>query len=187
MSNEQEKQSEPKSKPTKRRGRPRKNTAAKNVQEVNIVNISSDTSLRPYTKDEDRTLNGKISIEMKKGVGDVVEDVLNSPAVKPVTNLVKGLLWKEGQDCGCEKRKEKLNNLFRKKRTVRCLTEEHYSYLNAVLPMIKGQLEMKTMNELTRIHASVFNYHFQGACSTCSSRNKTIIEELKTLMEAYPK
>ena len=123
----------------------------------------------------------------KKGVGDVVEGVLNSEPVKPVTNLVKSLIWSEGQDCGCEERKEKLNNLFRKKKKVRCLTEEQYSYLNAVLPMIKGSLELPTMNELTRIHASVFNYHFQGACSTCSSRNRTIIEELKTLMEAYPK
>ena len=71
-----------------------------------------------------------------KGVGDVVEVVLNSAPIKPVTEAVKKLLWKDGEDCGCDERKEKLNKLFRRIKKPRCLSEDDYIAMKAILPKV---------------------------------------------------
>jgi hypothetical protein len=65
------------------------------------------------------------------GLGDAVESVLNSKAIKPITDTVKKMIWKDGEDCGCDERKEKLNkiSLFRFSK-VKCLTEQEYDILS---------------------------------------------------------
>ena len=120
-----------------------------------------------------------------KGVGDVVEDVLNSAPIKPVTEAVKKLLWKDGEDCGCDERKEKLNKLFRRIKKPRCLSEDDYIAMKAILPKVESYVDYGDMERIARAHASVFNYHFAGACSSCSSRNRTIINDMKLILKEY--
>jgi Fe-S cluster biogenesis protein NfuA len=131
--------------------------------------------------------NGKTTRKprKKKGVGDVVEDVLNSAPVKPVTEAVKKLIWKDGEDCGCEERKEKLNNIFKRVKKPRCLTESDYIAMKQILPKINSYVDYGDMERIARAHASVFNYHFSGTCSSCVSRNRGIINDMKTILKEY--
>jgi len=49
---------------------------------------------------------GKIQLKMKsKGLGDTVEKITKITGVKKVVEMIT-------DDCGCDKRKEKLNKLF---------------------------------------------------------------------------
>jgi hypothetical protein len=121
-----------------------------------------------------------------KGLGDKVEEVLNSKLVAPVTNAIKKAIWKDGEDCGCDERKEKLNKLsgsiFRK---ARCLTESQHKILAEELPKIKGSLEYDSLSKLAKVHAGVFNYQFEGPCSSCGAKNQRIIDQLRVLFETY--
>ena len=47
-----------------------------------------------------------------QGLGDDVAKMLNQPLVKPITEIVKKLFWKDPENCGCDARQEKLNELF---------------------------------------------------------------------------
>ncbi len=119
-------------------------------------------------------------------MGDVVEDVLNSAPVKPVTEAVKKLIWKDGEDCGCEERKERLNNIkFSRSKKPRCLTEYDYIAMKQILPKIGSYVEYGDMERIARAHASVFNYHFAGTCSSCGSRNRAIIDDMKKILKEY--
>ena len=119
-------------------------------------------------------------------MGDVVEDVLNSPVVKPVTEAVKKLIWKDGEDCGCEERKERLNNIkFSRSKKPRCLTEYDYIAMKQILPKIGSYVEYGDMERVARAHASVFNYHFTGTCSSCVSRNRAIVDDMKKILKEY--
>ena len=119
-----------------------------------------------------------------KGLGDKVEAVLNSEVLAPITKAIKEMIWKDGEDCGCEERKIKLNNLFKKSKP-RCINEEQHKYLAEWLPKTRSEIEFKQMYEFSKIHAGVFNYHFEGVCSSCASQNKRIIEDLRVVLAAY--
>lgn len=124
------------------------------------------------------------STSVNKGIGDIVEDVLNSKPVKPITNVVKAALFKDGKDCGCEERKQRLNNLFKKSKP-RCLNEAQYKQLKAILPKIKNSVDYGDMVVIANIHASVFNYKSEGPCGSCAARNRRIVHDLRVIMDEY--
>ena len=55
-----------------------------------------------------------------KGLGDVVEMFTEATGIKAVVEA----FTPEGVDCGCSKRKEKLNKLFPIKTKANCFTKE---------------------------------------------------------------
>ena len=72
-------------------------------------------------------------------LGDAIEKVTKATGVKKLVEYVtenaprvevnyRGeLIWKKGIDCGCDKRKEKLNKKSISLTTVRCFTEQQYN------------------------------------------------------------
>ncbi len=58
-----------------------------------------------------------------EGLGDTVEQILEA------TGVAKVAKWILGEDCGCEERKQKLNELWRYKKP-ECLTEDEYNFLD---------------------------------------------------------
>jgi hypothetical protein len=82
------------------------------------------------------------------GLGDTVESILKA------THIDKMAKWVLGEDCGCEERKQKLNELFRYKRPL-CLQEDEYKWLkdyfalnkNTVLPSEQATI-LKTYNRI---------------------------------------
>ena len=70
-------------------------------------------------KEWKRNLEKETSI----GLGDVVENITNATGIK---KLVK-TFTPDGKDCGCDKRKEKLNKIRFNHRPVRCFTELQFN------------------------------------------------------------
>ena len=53
-----------------------------------------------------------------QGLGDTIEKVATVTGVKKLIEI-----FVDGQDCGCDERKQKLNVLFAYRLKARCLTE----------------------------------------------------------------
>ena len=65
-----------------------------------------------------------------KGVGDTLEKVFEATGVADVVKFIAG------EDCGCDERKEKLNELFPYKNP-ECFTEEEYNWIGAFIRRIR--------------------------------------------------
>ena len=57
-----------------------------------------------------------------EGLGDTVEKVLQATGIAAVAKYIMG------EDCGCDERKQKLNDLFPYIKP-ECLTEDEYNFL----------------------------------------------------------
>ena len=132
----------------------------------------------------------KIGRYATEGLGDKIENVLEKTGVKKVVKAIFG------DDCGCDERKEKLNNLklFKnKKRTpINCFTEEDYNrYKNYVerrtLTSIKIPKEAEFLNEM---YIKIFATHISidricPSCSRVSPETKQLFQALKELDIVY--
>ena len=111
------------------------------------------------------------------GLGDTVEKVLEK------TGIAKVAKWLLGEDCGCEERKEKLNNLFRYRRRVNCLLEDEYIYLNSLYDSTNTRLRPTEQSQVLKIYNRVFNEKQQP--TSCASCWKRILDDLNKVVKQY--
>ena len=123
-----------------------------------------------------------------EGLGDTIEKVMRYRGVKQVVEA----FTPDGKDCGCDKRKEKLNDLFPvRRKPIRCFTEEQYN-------RYKKFVETRTLNLwndnhiklLIELYAWVFavQYHNKDLCRNCQGSAKKMLrmtEELDKIYETY--
>lgn len=96
-----------------------------------------------------------------KGLGDTVEKVLEATGVAKVVKFIAG------DDCGCDARKEKLNEWF-PYRKAQCLTEEEYNYLTDYFSQTRNEINVSQQQELLKIYNRVFNMNRKPtSCSSC--------------------
>ena len=69
-----------------------------------------------------KTTKKRTNKKKSEGLGDTIEKITEATGIK------KAVKWLAGDDCGCEERKHKLNNLFRYKKPL-CLQEDEYKWL----------------------------------------------------------
>ena len=105
-----------------------------------------------------------------KGLGDTVEKVTKATGIKKAVDWFSEVT---GVDCGCDKRKEKLNELFpyKQKEDINCLNEQEYEFLKTV----KGKKTWRNheRRRLNEIHSRVFNQKLQyTSCSSCIERQQ---------------
>ena len=111
-----------------------------------------------------------------KGLGDRVEDITKATGIKA---LVK---WVFGEDCGCDERKEYLNNLFKK--PVECLTEEEYDLLAEYFTYSKyAHIPPHLYKGLIRIYNRAFDK--QQKETNCAKCNEQIHEDMLKVFKAY--
>lgn len=111
-----------------------------------------------------------------QGLGDTVENVLEATGIAKVAKFLLG------EDCGCDQRKAKLNNLFPYV-TPLCLDEVEYFYLDQFFKKPVTTLKPSEQNELLRIYKRVFNSKQEATnCTSCWIK---IINELKTVYNEY--
>jgi predicted Zn-ribbon and HTH transcriptional regulator len=111
-----------------------------------------------------------------KGLGDTVEKVTKA------TGIDKAVKWLVGEDCGCDKRKDKLNNLF-PYRQPKCLQEEEHKYLTTFFESKTNTLAPSQQRELLNIYNRVMSTNEQvSSCPDCW-RNR--IKELKKIYNEY--
>jgi len=127
-----------------------------------------------------------------EGLGDTVENVLNSKPLKPITKAIKNLLWKDGEDCGCDERKKKLNKLVKyNRKPQRCLTQTQYNrYKDYVNHRTLNVWQPKEIELLIELYAHVFaiKYHNKDLCRNCSGSGRTLLrmsKELDKVFETY--
>lgn len=120
-----------------------------------------------------------------KGLGDDIEKVTKKTGVK------KAVDWfseKTGVDCGCEKRKEKLNELFRYKRNVACMNKEQFDRWSSLKKKYKGkitQIKSEDKELISSIHAELFNHKRSVPCSSCPGVWTSWIDEIEKVYSKY--
>jgi len=95
-----------------------------------------------------------------KGIGDDIEKVLKATGIDKVAKKILG------EDCGCDERKQKLNQMFP---YARPFTEDELSIYESVLPRLKGgTITREDQATLVRLYNKVFNANKKpSSCSSC--------------------
>ena len=99
-----------------------------------------------------------------QGLGDTIEAITTATGIKAGVELLsKALDW----DCGCDARKEALNNLW-SYRKPKCLEEDDFKYLHEFFQKPQNEIPPKTQWDLTDIYFRIFGIRLeQSSCSSC--------------------
>jgi hypothetical protein len=119
---------------------------------------------------------GRPRKKQAEGLGDTVENILE------VTGIAKVAKWVLGEDCGCEERKQKLNELWRYTKP-ECLTEDEYTYLDDFYTNLKSSVSPNQQRELLKIYNRVFKQRMQP--TSCGSCVREIVNKLNKLYSIY--
>ena len=104
-----------------------------------------------------------------KGLGDSIEKALKATGIDKVAKKILG------DDCGCEERKKKLNQMFP---YARPFTEDELSIYESVLPRIQGgRINGQDQDIMVKLYNKVFNAN-KKACS-CGSCVKEKLAKLE--------
>lgn len=119
--------------------------------------------------------------EAAQGVGDKIEAALEKTGV---AGVVKKMF---GEDCGCEERRDKINELFSRSRIqVReCLNEDEFEYLDKYLSISRTRVTAADQLELYGIYNRVF--HQNRLPSRCPECLKEVMIRLKKVVNEYRK
>ena len=111
-----------------------------------------------------------------KGLGDSVEKVLKATGVSDVVKFIAG------EDCGCDERKERLNQLIPYK-NAECFTEEEYIELTEIFNRKGSSFDKPTQETVVRIYNRVFNRNKR--ITSCGSCRIAVYNKLKGYYERY--
>lgn len=111
-----------------------------------------------------------------EGLGDTIEQVLEATGISKLAKFVLG------EDCGCDERKKKLNELFPYRKT-NCLLEEEYLILDEFFINGNGEIKPSAQKSLLTIYNRVFNVKREP--TSCSSCWRDIINQLKKVHNQY--
>jgi len=109
-----------------------------------------------------------------KGLGDTVENVLEATGIAAVVKFIAG------EDCGCNERKEKLNQRFP---YFNCLTQDEYNYLTEMDINKKFSLTPTEQAAILSMYQRVFNK--RKSPTTCPSCWIEIMNDLKEVYNSY--
>lgn len=139
-----------------------------------------------YQMDIDELKQTRDEMADSVGLGDMVEKITEVTGIK---SAVEHLF---GEDCGCDERKEKLNNFGRKLRDlfrtprIHFLTKVEYNYLKDFKSRYNGRELTKTDQiELLKIHNRVFQT--KKELSSCASCLKDLCNKMIMLHDNYEK
>ena len=113
-----------------------------------------------------------------KGLGDNIAKFTKATGID---KLAKKVL---GEDCGCDQRRKKLNQMFPNYKNIRQFTEDEIKIYEEVMPTIEKEqkMDMSQKTIVNKLYMLVFGV--QPIWKSCSSCNRQII---KNLREVYKK
>ena len=114
--------------------------------------------------------------ESSKGLGDTIEKITTATGIK------KAVKFLAGEDCGCDERKTKLNEIFRYTKP-ECLTEDEYDYLDGVFKMGSTTIPSAQQMKMIAIYNRVFHQNKQT--TSCGRCFMSTYNDLKKLMNEY--
>lgn len=132
----------------------------------------------------------QVKVETSKGLGDIVESITEATGVKKIVEV-----FTNGKDCGCDKRKEQLNDIKVKgSLKVNCMSEEQYNLYDEFVNNRKitllgstkasGTIEDKQINMLSEMYANLTNQPAYKICRGCSN-SKPLIRIIEVLDQVY--
>lgn len=110
------------------------------------------------------------------GLGDTVESILAA------THVDKMAKWLLGDDCGCEERKKKLNELF-PYRKPECLEEPEYRFLKEWFEKNTDVVKPSEQATMLKIHSRIFKVRNEPtSCVPCLLDK---VNQLRTVYNEY--
>ena len=106
------------------------------------------------------------------GLGDSVEKVLKATGIDKVAKKVLG------DDCGCEERKKKLNQMFPYSRQ---FTVDEMKIYEEVMARTKGTITREDQGIMVKLYNKVFNANKQT--SSCGSCVQSTLAKLKKVYD----
>ena len=116
-----------------------------------------------------------------RGLGDVINIITEVTGIKALVKAVAG------EYCGCEERRETLNNLLpRGRKQVRGMTEqEHIEYGTFMNTRKQGRLEQEEVKYLMKTYSDIFNRTWRKVrCTQCALAGR-VKEAMADLDRAY--
>ena len=130
--------------------------------------------------------DGFINKIPSEGLGDTIEKVLESPILKPITKAIKKLIFKDGEDCGCKARKQKLNQVFKYKLKPRCFTEQEHKEWGEFKKVVTLKMDHDQILYLCKTFSEVMNKQYYKPCLNCTSKPFIyMIDSLNVVYDSY--
>ena len=119
----------------------------------------------------------------QEGLGDKVEKITKLTGIKALVEM-----FSQGEDCGCDERKAKLNARLRLK-VQRCPTWDELDYLDRFFLNWDGNTgpEFETLDQLAKIRNKIYSLRYSKPNPTCIACVKQIINPLRTVYDEYIK
>ena len=120
----------------------------------------------------------KQTTKKSEGLGDTVAKITEATGIDKLVKFIAG------EDCGCDERKKKLNELF-PYRTPQCLTEDEYTYLSESQVLNKQTLKPSEQDEILKVYNRIFGISREPtSCATCWLE---IIQKMQKVFNQYQK
>lgn len=133
--------------------------------------------------DKPKRTRKKAEPKSKPGVGDMVEKVTKATGIKKAVEIFSLIT---GVDCGCEDRKEKLNELFRRKKLkARCITKDEYYQLTTILTGLKRQIRPQMQRKIAKLYSSIFSTRYEIWCDSCPEIWRSKLGDLQGVVDVY--
>ena len=113
---------------------------------------------------------------VSKGFGDTLAKFTEATGIDKVVHFIAG------EDCGCDKRKEKLNKMFPYK-TPECLTEVEHEQLTTLLPNMRVKVKPSEQLQFLKVYNRVFKTNEQP--TSCASCLNDMLRKMKQVYNAY--
>ena len=110
-----------------------------------------------------------------EGLGDTVEKITKATGIK------KAVKFLAGEDCGCDERKEKLNEIFRYKKP-ECLSESEFDLIKMAVDTKKNRFTPDEQELFKNIYERIFKVKVE--CTPCSFA-KVVWKDLSAVYNEY--
>ena len=110
------------------------------------------------------------------GLGDTIEQITEATGIKAAVKFLAG------EDCGCEERKKKLNNIFHYGKP-ECLKEDEFAFLSDFYAAPKNLVSGEDKVMLIKIYNRVFRANKK--VTSCGACLKSTYDQLKQYFETY--
>lgn len=111
-----------------------------------------------------------------QGLGDTIAQITEATGIDKLVKFIAG------EDCGCEERKQKLNDLF-PYNTPECLTEDEYTYLKESEVLFKETIKPSEQDAILKIYNRIF--HVSKEPTSCASCLLAIIVKMRQVLDKY--
>ncbi len=113
-----------------------------------------------------------------RGLGDTVETIIKATGLDKLVS----------DDCGCEERKRKLNELLPYRYKARCVTESELTEWKSFQERRTVKIEWNDVQFICKLYADVFNKQYWEPCSGCSPKPLiSIINRLDVVFNEFSK